>query len=274
LSKAWKLIDRFSEDIDLVIERDYLGFGGASLSRNRVNKLKDACSARIDGEIRPTLQRRIDESFPVGLQGAVTLAGPEVDPDRLTLLFAYPTVLPVVEAGYIKREVKLEFGARSETEPAERPVITPFLAEQFPGLFSAPELVVKTIAARRTFWEKAMLLHEEAFRPAGRPLKRRLSRHYYDLSCLIQKGTAAKAVEDEGLFDRIARHRKAFFRQTWVDYKTLKRGTLRLRPPKERLVEWRQDYQAMRDDMFFAEPPEFEAILGAVGQFENDFNRA
>jgi predicted nucleotidyltransferase component of viral defense system len=29
LSKGWNLIDRFSEDIDIVINREFLGFGGA-----------------------------------------------------------------------------------------------------------------------------------------------------------------------------------------------------------------------------------------------------
>jgi len=273
LSKAWKLIDRFSEDIDLVIERDYLGFGGATLSRSRVGKLRDACSAKIDGEIRPAFQQRIDKSLPHGERGTLSFAAPEVDRDQLTLLFAYPTALPVAEADYIKREVKIEFGARSETEPAERPAIRPFLAEQIPGVFSASEFEVRTVAARRTFWEKAMLLHEETFRTAEKPIKTRLSRHYYDLSCLIQKGVGAEAVKDTGLFDRIAKHREAFFRQTWVDYTTLKKGSLRLLPPEGRLAEWRQDYQAMRDDMFFSEPPKFEAILEVIGQFQADFNR-
>lgn len=274
LSKSWKLIDRFSEDIDLVIERDYLGFGGETLSRSRADKLKDVCSARIDKEIRPALQKSIDSALPKDEHGTLTLAGRDVDADQLTLLFAYPTTLPAAEADYVKREVKMEFGARSETEPAERPTIRPFLAEQIPGVFSAAEFEIRTVAARRTFWEKAMLLHEQAFRSAEKPLKTRLSRHYYDLSCLIQKGVAAEAVKDAGLFDRIAKHRQAFFRQPWVDYKTLKKGSLRLLPSKERLAEWRQDYQAMRVDMFFSEPPRFEAILEVVGQFEADFNKA
>lgn len=183
LSKAWKLIDRFSEDIDLVIEREHLGFGGTTLSRNRVDKLKAVCSAKIDGELRPA-------------------------------------------------------------------------------------------AARRTFWEKAMLLHEEYHRPVEKPVKKRLSRHYYDLWCLIKKGSAAEAVKDAPLFDRIAKHRQAFFRQNWLDYKTLKKGSLLLVPPSGRLAEWRQDYQAMRGDMFFSDPPEFAAVLEVVGQFEAEFNKA
>lgn len=272
LSKAWKLIDRFSEDIDLVIEREYLGFGGETLSRSRVGKLKATCSAKIEGEIRPALQQRIDRALPKGERGTVSFAGPEVDPDQLTLLFNYPTVLASDEVRYIKSEVRLEFGARSEVEPAELPTIRPYLAEQIPNLFSAPDFAVRTIAARRTFWEKAMLLHEEYHRPAGKPVKKRLSRHYYDLWCLIKKGAAAEAVIDGALFDRVAKHRAAFFRQTWLDYKTLAKGSLRLAPPAARLAEWRQDYQSMRDGMFFGVPPEFADILDVVRRFESEFN--
>jgi hypothetical protein len=72
---------------------------------------------------------------------------------------------------------------------------------------------------------------------------------------LIEKGTAAEAVKDAPLFDRIAKHRQAFFRQKWLDYSTLKKGTLRIMPAEIRLAEWRRDYQAMRGDMFFTEPP-------------------
>jgi hypothetical protein len=273
LSKAWKLIDRFSEDIDLVIERAHLGFAGPTLSGSRVEKLKEVCSARIDAGIRPALLQRIGKALPKGADWSLRLAGRDEDRDQLTLLFAYPSVLPI-ETDYIKREVRMEFGARSETEPAERPTIQPFLSEHIPGIFSSAGFIVKTIAARRTFWEKAMLLHEECYRPIEKPLKKRLSRHYYDIFCLIEKGTAAEAIKDALLFDRIAKHRQAFFRQKWLDYSTLKKGTLRMAPPKARLAEWRRDYQAMRGDMFFSEPPAFAQVLAAVGKFEADFNNA
>ena len=65
---------------------------------------------------------------------------------------------------------------------------------------------------RGTFWEKAMLLHEETYRPAGKPRKARLARHYYDLWCLIKREVADDAANDFGLFDRVAAHRTLFFR--------------------------------------------------------------
>ena len=129
-------------------------------------------------------------------------------------------------------------------------------------------------AARRTFWEKAMLVHEENFRPADKPRKVRLARHYYDLWCLINKGVAAQAMADSGLFQRVAAHREIFFRWSWVDYSTLRHGSLRLIPSDDQLAAWRQDYQIMRGEMFFGDVPKFDAILRVVGDFEKRFNQS
>lgn len=42
---------------------------------------------------------------------------------------------------------------------------------------------------------------------------------------------------DQDLFDRVARHRQIFSRQSWVDYDTLQKGTLRVVPVPEQLGE-------------------------------------
>jgi len=201
----------------------------------------------------------------------LTPAGEEEDPDQQTLLFHYPSVF-TDSVGYVRPVVKIELGARSETEPVENPIIKPYLAEAFPDLLGDSAFALKTVAAERTFWEKAMLLHEEGFRPADKPRRVRLSRHYYDLWCLIRKGIAAQATTDPELFNRVARHRQIFFKVRWVNYDTLRKGTLRLLPPPEQLSDWRRDYEAMRKEMFFDEPPSFDEVLAVIRQFEETFN--
>jgi hypothetical protein len=131
---------------------------------------------------------------------------------------------------------------------------------------------VRVVAARRTFWEKAMLLHEETYRPSDRRRGERLSRHYYDLYCLIQRGIADESIADRGLFERVAAHREVFFRYTWMDYSTRAPGKLRLLPDTGRRQAWERDYAAMSETMFFGKSPEFEEILGVVGEFERRFN--
>jgi hypothetical protein len=277
LSKAWKLINRFSEDIDIVIDREVLGFGGdtspdQASSRKQLTKrlsaLKDACRNLVQGQILTTLRKRIESDLGDSREWSL-----EIDPDAedgQCLLFTYPGVFP---GGYVRPVVKIELGARSDTEPSEVVSIQPYLSDAFPDIFASGSFSVLTVSSRRTFWEKAMLLHEETYRPPDKPRKARLSRHYYDLWSLIKKGVAETAVADAELFERVAAHRATYFRITWVDYSTLRRGSLQLIPPENQVADWRADYKAMSTEMFFETPPHFDEILHLVGDFERQFNR-
>jgi hypothetical protein len=271
LAKCWRLISRFSEDIDVVIDREYLGFPSDTLSNKRQKKLVKECSRRIQQELWPSLEHQFTKMLPEGLTWGLVPADENEDSDQQSFLFEYPSVFVNVLI-YVRQVVKIELGARSETEPVETPIIYPYLAEAFPDLLNDSSFSLRTVASRRTFWEKAMLLHEETFRPADKKRKARLSRHYYDLWCLIEAGIAEQAVADSGLFDNVAKHRQIFFRQSWVNYDTLQRGTLRLVPLPEQLSEWRRDYEAMRQEMFFDEPPNFDQLLMVIKRFEEEFN--
>jgi len=196
----------------------------------------------------------------------------EEDPDEQTLLFQYPGTL-AGSLTYLHTQIKIELGARSDTWPTESPHITPYLADAFPDILFVGNFSVQTVAPERTFWEKAMLLHEETFRSAEKSRKARLARHYYDLWCLIQKDVAERAIQNLGLFDGVAEHRVVFFNQSWVDYNTMRQGLLRLIPRDDQIDAWRQDYNAMRGEMFFGEVPGFDEILSIVGNFEKKFNQ-
>lgn len=277
LSKAWALIERFSEDIDVVIDRDFLGFGGThspelapsrKKQRQWLEELRAASQNAIRNSLHPALRLRIAEKLPHEAEWRLE-ADPD-DPDAQTLLFSYPSVYG--GASYVAPRVKIELGSRSDTDPAENPEIEPYVASVFPDLLQSYRFSVRVVAARRTFWEKAMLLHEETYRPADRRRGERLSRHYYDLYCLIQRGVADQAIADQGLFEKVAAHREVFFRYTWMDYATLRPGRLRLLPESGRREAWQRDYAAMRETMFFGEAPEFDEILSVVGEFERRFN--
>lgn len=194
------------------------------------------------------------------------------DPDRQTLLFDYPTRLATAADRYVPKRVKVEFGARSDPWPAEQRPVRPIAAEVFPQAFEQPDCIVHALLPTRTFWEKAMLLHEETFRPASKPRRPRMARHYYDLHRLIEKGIARNAARDRTLIDEVARHRQVFFEQGWVDYTTLRPGALRLVPLPEQEAGWRDDYVAMQAEMFSERPPPFETVLASVRAFETEFN--
>lgn len=280
LSKAWKLIWRFSEDIDLVVDKNALGFGGSAAPdrapskkqrKARLEALMESCRLWVQGALQPALAARIMDAL-----------GPdewklEVDPnmpDGQCLLFHYPSVFPSNAAGYVPPQVKIELGARSDDWPHEEKSIQPYVIEHFPALDGDAVTTVRVLAAERTFWEKACLLHEETFRPADKPRKLRMARHYYDLWCLLRAGVGARALADTTLFRRVAEHREIFFRYSWVDYSTHKPGSFRLVPPEVHLADWRDDYEQMLGPMFFGDTPTFDQMIAAAAEFEKKFNSA
>lgn len=282
LSKAWKLIERFSEDIDIVVDKEILGFGGdAAPDRapskkqrgKRLDALIEACRNWIQKTLQPALTVQITSRLDVST--AANAWKLEVDPDAADgqcLLLHYPSAFQPSEAGYVRPVVKIELGARSDDWPSESCDLQPYLTEALPQLAANATFPVRTLVAERTFWEKAMLLHEETFRPASKPRQIRLARHYYDLWCLIERGVAERAAADSILFKRVAEHREIFFRWAWVDYSTHRPGSLRLLPTDQQRDFWRKDYEAMRGPMFFGDPPTFYEIMNVVGNFERRFN--
>jgi predicted nucleotidyltransferase component of viral defense system len=278
LSKAWGLIRRFSEDIDLVVDKEALGFGGDAAPEKAPSKKKrrDRLEALMEAS-RKWVQEKLQPALASRLHAALGKSGwkLEVDPDMADgqcLLFHYPSAFPSGTAGYVRPVVKIELGARSDDWPNEQKTIQPYVAELFPKLVPDARFSARVIAAERTFWEKACLLHEETFRPADKPRKLRMARHYYDLWCLLCAGVGARALVNQPLFQRVAEHREIFFRHTWVDYTTHRPGTFRLLPPEQHLANWRADYEQMLGPMFFGEVPTFDEILKIVGKFEREFN--
>ncbi len=282
LSKCWSLINRFSEDIDIVIDKDLLGFGGKDNPENapskkqkkrRIAAMKKAAQDMIHGNLAPTLVRHIDASLPKSDTWDLVPATEEEDCDGQTLLFKYPSVMAGTEI-YIRRVVKIEMGARSDSEPVGEEDVNPYLFNAFPEILGPSKFPVRALAVERTFWEKAMLLHEETYRPTGKKRRNvRMARHYYDLWCLITKGVAERAVNRIDIFTRAAQHREIYFNWSWMDYSTLGRGKLRIIPLPEQEAEWRQDYKAMSMEMFFGEVPEFDEVLCVVREFQEKFNR-
>lgn len=278
LSKGWKLIQRFSEDVDVVVGRARLGFSGerapdragiSSKERDRrLDALRSRCSEFVRNELAPALRISLHQQLPRADPWSLNLDAD--DSDGQTLLFTYPSDFENI--GYVCPVVRIELGARSDTEPVEDPAIAPYLAEAFPRLLVDASFRVRTVAPVRTFWEKAMLLHEEAHRREDTRPRPRLSRHYYDLWCLINRGVGELAVRDLALFERIAAHRSVFFRKSRAAQESLRRGSLRLLPRDEHRAAWQRDYAAMRETMFFGEPPEFDAMLAVVGAFGQRFN--
>jgi len=260
------------------VDKGVLGFGGDAAPdqapsnkqrKARLEALMEACRQWVQGNLMPALATRIAEAL--GDSGWKLEVDPDM-PDGQCLLFHYPSVFPEESAGYVRPLVKIELGARSDDWPHVEKSILPYVIECFLALDLDAACDVRVLSAERTFWEKACLLHKETFRPADKPRKHRMARHYYDLWCLLRAGVGESAILDTALFQRVAEHREIFFRYSWVDYSTHKPGTFRLVPPEEHLPNWREDYQAMLGPMFFGDTPTFEEMMLSTAEFEKTFN--
>ena len=278
LSKVYKVIERFSEDVDIVLDRHTLGFVGeqdpsniaGTNKRNRkLDELVGKCSETVQGTVRNELQN----SFRSVLGEADwKISEDPADADRQSLLFAYPLGLEADLYGlgsYIRPVVRLEFGCRGDVWPSDRQSIQPYVADMLPGLMAQPVAEVHVLRPERTFWEKATLLHA-VFHSGKMPP--RLSRHHYDLARLYRHELGELAMKDFGLLASVVEHKKVFFREAAARYDLAKPGSLRVCPPESQVAQIRSDYRDMRE-MFFAEPPPFDTVMSDLRELEDRVNR-
>jgi hypothetical protein len=282
LSKVFGIIERFSEDVDLSFDRAGLGFGGDSDPLNATSGKKrkhglEALTETCQRVIREQLLPQLTESFSKALSETPSAAWglelAEDDPDSQTLLFRYPTEERerADEPAYIRPAVRMEIGARSDHWPAIDAVVASYAAEDFPNIFKEAGCEVRVLAAERTFWEKATVLHMWHHAPADKNFRDRQSRHYYDVVRLYEHELGKAAIKDIELLLKVARHKEVFFPAAWAKYADAKPGTLRLVPPDARLPELEQDYRKMQE-MIFGEAPAFKHLLEVLGEIERQMN--
>ena len=276
LSKCFNLIQRFSEDIDIAVDFEKLGFVGEKdprqikLSHTKrailLNEMLAACQNYIAREFMAILVTRIENILG---EGDWRLQINSHDPNIVE--FEYPTSIEV-KLDYIRPLVILEFGTHAEPVPNEKYDIMPFAAEYFPKLFTEPRCSIATVVARRTFWEKATILHVEYHRPLDKPIPLRYSRHYADVAEMSQTWVADEALADIELLKSVTSHKDLFYHSNWAKYGQARPGSFHLMPRDERLSYIDRDYREM-SAMFFHKPPEFESILEQLLDLEKRINR-
>jgi len=276
LSKVYGVIDRFSEDIDLSIEKELLGFGAPSDPEHAPSKKKQravldnlsrACSNYVQTELLDDLK----EAFVAKLRTADgwRVFSDQEDPDAQTLLFEYPTKTSKI--GYIRPLVKIEMGARAEHWPVSEHKIQSYVKEALKEKIHEPEICVRVLNAERTFWEKATILHQYAHLPEDKKLPPRISRHFYDFFRLLNSEIKKKALAETALLERVATHKSIYFASSWANYGAARKETLKLFPPARILKELEKDYVLM-NAMFFREIPDWTLILKTIEKFEKEFN--
>ena len=263
LSKVYRLIQRFSEDIDLILDWRCVSDKDPLAERSKTKQ--DLFNKEIEtlaGEyISQTLEKLVadvcGDLCPVTSDAA----------DAHVLNVAYPGV---IRSGYLSPAIKLEIGPLAAWSPHEMATLESYVAEANPQLGMRP-VRVPTICAERTFWEKATILHHEHHRPESIPAPSRYSRHYYDLYMMGHSEVKARALTQADLLHAVVAFKQKFYPRSWANYENAQRGSLRLLPSPVASQTLVKDYKEMRT-MIFGEYPDWQTILDYLAELESEIN--
>jgi predicted nucleotidyltransferase component of viral defense system len=266
LSKCWNLVERFSEDIDIAISREFFGITNVS-SKNQREKLRKLSSKYIQDELVAELTDKLSEVEITGF--SVELETTELsDKDPRVLNIKYKSLFP--ENQYLKYWVKVEISCRSLREPFAPIKIRSIIAENYlDENFVDNYFIVNTVLPKRTFLEKAFLLHEALQK--GRIHSERMTRHLYDLHKLMDTDFAKDALADTELYKTIVEHRSIMTREKGVDYSTHRPSQINFVPQNEVIDLWKDDYRYMNDTFIYEQPIPFETIMARMKELRQRF---
>jgi hypothetical protein len=268
LSKAWNLIERFSEDIDIAIDRVFFGFEG-ELKRKQINNLRRASCSYIKNKLKDEIDNKLKEAgiteYSIFVEETQdSTKDPQIIEVHYQSLFA--------SESYIADKVMVEIGARSLMEPSEDVRLRSLIAENYPDAdFADTEIAIPTVIPQRTFLEKAFLLHEEFQKPEASIRIDRMSRHLYDLERLMDTGFARKALEDISLYKAIIDHRSKLTAISGVDYSTHSPDRINFVPLESVMEKWRNDYAAMQAGMIYGESLPFGKLIERIKLLNEHF---
>jgi len=261
LSKAWKLINRFSEDIDLAIDKAFFDGYKGELSRAKITKLRKEAGTYTT---KTFFEELIEEFRKKGFNELKfkVIEAIDSDQDPRIIEIYYPNIISQ-PTEYVLPRVQIEISCRSLREPFSVQTFGSLVDEVYADKDFAETLFqVSTVNPERTFLEKLFLLHEEFNRPQEKMRVDRLSRHLYDIYHLSKAGIAQKAISDKELYETIVAHRYKFSRVGDVDYNLHNPKTLNPIPTEENNDEWKDDYTKMMEDMIYEEEkPSFEDLI-------------
>lgn len=264
LSKAYQLIERFSEDADLVL--DWRVLEGEDPMASRSNTKQAALNKKINEQAQDYVGGPLLTMVTEALDGVCQC---EVEKqDHHVINIRYPGAF---DDEYLRPEVRLEIGPLASWLPYEEKAISCYAAEAYPDIFDKTVCSVRVIKAERTFWEKVTILHHEAHRPRGNPQPPRYSRHYYDLVKMASSDIKTVALENIELLANVVEFKQRFYPRAWARYDLAVPGTIRLVPEGDILSSVEADYRAMQN-MIFGETPAFEVIMQTLQSLQNEIN--
>ncbi len=271
-----KSCDNFSEDIDIAIDREYLGFSG-TLSKTQISdKLRRAACTFVRDTMQHDLAEQLykndisKEKFKVNVDiTPITTTDPEV------ININYDSVLSFSIDGtdeqYILPKVKVEVSGRSMSEPVKEIALDSMIDQVYDNApFTEPKFMVRAVLPERTFLEKVFLLHEEFAKPKDLIRVERMSRHMYDIGQMLKTQIVERAINDAELYHQVIEHRRTFIGLRGFDYDTLYPATLNIVPPTSVIEQWKADYENMRIHMIYGKSVPFDELVNNLKELNEN----
>lgn len=266
LSKCFNLIERFSEDIDLILDWRLIDLEmdepWERRSKTKQDKFNKECNRKMEiflekefvPEILNDFKTMINDDFKIELDKL----------DKQTVLFQYPSTF---KSTYVRQVIRLEIGTLAEWSPSKIFGINPDIQKIYPMLFQGDKIEVKSVLPERTFWEKATILHHEANRPKELYMPKRYARHYYDLYMMANSKYKDMALKNSDLLDKVVAFKEKFYPRKWAKYEEATIKEIRLIPDDYRFKEIEEDYNNM-SEMFFGKYPSFKNLMQGINELE------
>jgi len=271
LSKAYGLIDRFSEDIDLILDWCILDYDKDEPWKDRTKNQQDHFNKEANHRAEeflkdiflPQITNDLSEELGISVDMGI------LADDKQTITFRYPHGFSDAS---ILQEIRLEIGPLAACTPSGWETIQPYSAEKYPNLFGQKSTDVLTVHPERTFWEKILILHSVAILPKGKPVPLRYSRHYYDVVKMGDSKVKAKAFADLDLLEMVTKFKMKFYPLSWANYEQVFAGEIRLLPSDVHMAALKSDYSRMQS-MMYGDVLDFEEILEKLGALQDDIQQ-
>lgn len=264
LSKCYDVIKRFSEDADLILKWDMIGFKDEEVfkdrSKNQDYKFEISMNEKGASFIQNELKQDLIENFANKIDYMEILSD---EKDKMVLYVKYPASF---KDTYIPSMVKLEIGPVAAKTPTEVKQIEPYCFRCF-NVDDKQPFRVEIVSIARTFWEKLLILYAETKRPLDKKMPIRYSRHYYDIYMIYKSNYFPLIMSNTELFEEVKTFKSKYYRTSWSKIEQCSFKNIAIVPTEARLKELEDDYNNMKE-MIFENRPSFEEIVKGLHDLE------
>lgn len=269
LSKTYKLINRFSEDIDLILNWTKLGLNNKDMSKsfssselkNFVKKYSEKQKQLLEKEFVKDLKKYLSKM----IDKEANIVG-ERNRANYVIRFFYPSKN---KSSALTEGVMIEISFLASLSLNQSANISSFIYDQYPMIFSSKKINVVSISWIRTFWEKVCILHAKSFATI---IKDKYSRHYYDVYCIYSSKECKEEIwKHLDVLLKAADFKAKFYYSPQSHYENIKKGMITLVPNNKIIKTLQEDYGKMQE-MLFGNIPSFDQILNVLRKLEKEIN--